>query len=219
MNQSEQVDKLFQALSKLQGDIRGAKKDSENPFFKSKYADLEACWDALRSPLAANGLCVAQTVTLLASGEPGLITTLGHSSGQWIRGEMPLNMKAKDPQAQGSALSYARRYSLAAITGLVQTDDDGEAAMERGPAGKGMIESGNGIQKEGPRLGTLPKDITDKLGSNPSGKLIEELHGDVTRKLVGILEEKYNGREMPTRAAEMHSHLVSHAMSLETGNV
>lgn len=215
MNQSEQVDKLFQALTKVQAELRGAKKDSDNPFFKSKYADLEACWNALRGPLAANGLCVVQTLSVMPNGDPSLITTLGHESGQWMRGELPLNMKAKDPQAQGSALSYARRYSLAAITGLVQTDDDGEAAMDRGPAGKGMIELGNGIQQEGPRIPTLTKDVTEKLGCNPSGKLVDSLDQKTTHALIGYLDDKYDSKEMPTKTAELHQYLIGHAMQLE----
>lgn len=216
MNQSEGVDLLFAALVKVQSELKGAKKDSENPFFKSSYADLESCWSAAREPLAKNGLCVIQT-TGIENNEPGLYTTLGHVSGQWMRGFLPLNMKAKDPQGQGSAITYARRYAFAAIIGIIQVDDDGESAMDRGPQGKGMIPPGNGLQKEGPRLGTLPKDIVDKLGANPSGKLIEDLHRDVTHKLIGVLEEKYNGKEMPVRAAEMHAHLIDHAMEFEKG--
>lgn len=132
MNQSEQVNELFKALCAVQSALVGAKKDAANPFFRSKYADLESCWEAARSPLANQGLCVVQTCGT-EDGETGLYTTLGHVSGQWMRGFLPLNMKAQDPQGQGSAITYARRYAFAAIIGLVQTDDDGEAAQGRLP--------------------------------------------------------------------------------------
>ena len=218
MNQSEQVSELFKALSKAQSEIRGAKKDSENPFFRSKYADLESVWDAAKKPLADNGLCVVQTTDVL-NGEPVVVTTLGHTSGQWVRGVLPLTMVKKDPQSQGSAISYARRYALAAIVGVVQTDDDGESAMDRGPQGKGMIDPGNGIQKEGPRIPTLQKDATDYLKSkdlgNPSGKLVDSLDMKTTGALVSFLDSKYEGKEMPGKTAELHEYLIGHALRLE----
>lgn len=222
MSQSEKIDQLFTALSKVQASLQGAKKDASNPFFKSKYADLESCWDACRKLLAENGLCVVQTMDSY-NGIEVLVTTLGHSSGQWIGGSLPLNMKSKDPQGQGSAISYARRYSLAAIVGLVQTDDDGEAAMDRGPSGKGMVEPGNGTQKEGPRLPQLPKDLVDRLIDpstgksvyNPTGKLIEELYLDTTHAIINYLDVKYSEKEMPAKTAELHEYLIGHAMKLE----
>lgn len=134
--QSEQINELATALAEAQYSLEGARKDSNNPFFKSKYADLEACVGALRDPLHENGLSYSQTTRVTEQGTV-LVTTLMHKSGQWIKGELPLSAKeANNPQAQGSAISYARRYALSAITGLVQVDDDGEAALGRQPAKK-----------------------------------------------------------------------------------
>lgn len=131
MNQSENINELAAALSKAQADITGALKDSANPFFKSKYADLASCWDACRKQLTANGLCVVQT-TEIQDGAVVVVTTLAHSSGQWMRGVLPVKTKDDGPQAQGSGITYARRYALAAIVGLAQIDDDAEAAQGRG---------------------------------------------------------------------------------------
>lgn len=128
--QSESIAALAAALSKAQADITGALKDSSNPFFKSKYADLASCWDACRKQLAANGLCVIQTTNTTDAGVV-LVTTLAHSSGEWIRGVLPVVTKDNGPQAQGSGITYARRYALAAIVGLAQIDDDAEAAQAR----------------------------------------------------------------------------------------
>ena len=128
--QSESIAALAAALSKAQADITGALKDSSNPFFKSKYADLASCWDACRKQLAANGLAVIQTTNTTDAGVV-LVTTLAHSSGEWIRGVLPVVTKDSGPQAQGSGITYARRYALAAIVGLAQIDDDAEAAQAR----------------------------------------------------------------------------------------
>ena len=128
--QSESIAALAAALSKAQADITGALKDSSNPFFKSKYADLASCWDACRKQLAANGLCVIQTTGMTDAGLM-LITTLAHSSGECILGHLPVAAKDSSPQAQGSGITYARRYALAAIVGLAQIDDDAEAAQAR----------------------------------------------------------------------------------------
>lgn len=139
MNQSEQINELATALAKAQAQITGALKDSSNPFFKSKYADLASCWDACRKQLTENGLSVVQTTEVLgpANGDMGnwitvVRTTLAHSSGQWISGVTPVKVKDDGPQAQGSGITYARRYALAAIVGLAQIDDDAEAAQARG---------------------------------------------------------------------------------------
>ena len=128
--QSESIAALAAALSKAQADITGALKDSSNPFFKSKYADLASCWDACRKQLAANSLAVIQTTEVTEAGTV-LVTTLAHSSGEWMRGTLPVVTKDNGPQAQGSGITYARRYALAAIVGLAQIDDDAEAAQGR----------------------------------------------------------------------------------------
>lgn len=130
--QSESIGALAAALSKAQADITGALKDSQNPFFKSKYADLASCWDACRKQLAANGLSVIQTTRMTEQGLM-LVTTLAHASGEWVAGEMPVLTKDASPQGQGSGITYARRYALAAIVGLAQIDDDAEAAQGRKP--------------------------------------------------------------------------------------
>ncbi len=126
---SPQVNEIFTALSKFQGQIEAAKKDKVNPFHNSKYADLAGVVEACREPLAANGLCVAQ-MPIGDKDKQYLVTILGHSSGQWIKGKTPLLMNKSDSQAQGSAITYVRRYSFGAITGVVtEKDDDAEAAM------------------------------------------------------------------------------------------
>jgi hypothetical protein len=128
---SPEIAALAGALAKAQGIITGALKDSANPFFKSKYADLAACWDACRKPLSENGLAVIQTPEL-DDEFVTIVTLLAHESGQWIRSRLPMKPKDFSPQAVGSTMTYARRYALAAMVGLAQVDDDAESAQQRG---------------------------------------------------------------------------------------
>jgi len=130
-NTSDSIAKLAEALSKAQGSLEHAKKDTENPFFKSVYADLASCIDAAKKPLADNGLSVVQTTELTDNGLI-LKTVLMHSSGEWITSIYPINPVKSDPQGYGSAMTYARRYSFCAITGVASDDDDGNAASQPG---------------------------------------------------------------------------------------
>ena len=131
METSENINELAAALSKAQGKITGALKDSSNPFFKSKYADLASCWDACRQHLADNALSVIQTAEYAEGAGVSVTTMLAHGSGQWVRGKLTMFPKDNGPQAFGSALTYARRYALAAIVGVAQIDDDAEAGSGR----------------------------------------------------------------------------------------
>ena len=127
--QSEQIDQLVAALAIAQGDISPAPKSAENPHFKSKFANLTSIWEACRTQLSAQGIAVIQTIDI--QGDMLLlVTTLAHKSGQWIRSKAPIIAgEKKTPQTIGSAITYMRRYSLAAIVGVApEDDDDGNAA-------------------------------------------------------------------------------------------
>jgi hypothetical protein len=130
MEQSESIKELAAALAKVQGELKPAPKDSENPFFKSSYADLATVTKTALPVLSKNGLSVSQ----VAEGEGAITTQLMHTSGEWIRGTLTLKPVKADPQGIGSALTYARRYALAAICGLATEDDDGNAATHEAKA-------------------------------------------------------------------------------------
>lgn len=131
MTTSDQINEIAAALAKAQGEIEGAKKDSANPFFKSKYADLASVWDACRVPLSKNGIALVQSPS--ADGlRVSVDTLLTHTSGQWIRGTVSVNAKEDSPQAFGSAITYLRRYALQSFVGVAPEDDDAEAAHGRG---------------------------------------------------------------------------------------
>ncbi len=135
MRTSEQTDQIQDALSKAQAVLKPAVKNATNPHLRNKFADLASCWDALREPLAANGLSVSQGAMPVGDSQHLMVTRLCHSSGQWIETNTPILIaEAKGlnaMQSLGVALTYARRYGLGAITGLVTEDDtdgrDGKA--------------------------------------------------------------------------------------------
>ena len=134
MNKSESIKELATALAKAQGSIKGAIKDSSNPFFKSKYADLASVVEAIRSSFAANGLSYIQTVEPSQADEVRVETMILHTSGEWIScGVLALPVSKVDAQGYGSALTYARRYSLSAAVGIAPEDDDGNAATAAKP--------------------------------------------------------------------------------------
>ena len=124
---SDSVAALAAALAKAQGMMSHASKDAQNPHFRSRYADLAAVWSAVREPLSANGLSVVQTVAQ-GDGTVGVRSLLLHASGEWISSLLEMPVAQKTPQGYGSALTYARRYALAALVGIAQDDDDAEAA-------------------------------------------------------------------------------------------
>lgn len=128
---SQNIEALAGALVKAQSTLKPAIKDSVNPFFDSKYADLAAVMDACREALTANGLAVSQHVDLEGDAV-GVTTMLLHTSGQWLASRAAAKPAKVDPQGVGSAVTYLRRYGLMAVVGIAVEDDDGEAATGRG---------------------------------------------------------------------------------------
>lgn len=133
MKTSETIGELAKALSAAQSQLEGARKDGENPHFRSKYADLTSCWAACREPLAANGLAVAQAFDGMDDeGRMVLVSTLLHESGEWISSRLAMPMEKVTPQGLVAASTYARRAALCALVGISPADDDGETAEGRG---------------------------------------------------------------------------------------
>jgi len=130
MRHSEQIDQIAKALSAAQKSIKGAKKDSNNPHYKSRYADLASVWDACRDALTAQGLAVVQSAGSV-DGQLRVSTMLVHTSGQWFADDLLVPVRDAGPQAVGSAITYGRRYSLAAFVGVAPEDDDAESAEAR----------------------------------------------------------------------------------------
>jgi ERF superfamily len=133
MQKSESIKELAGALSKAQGEFAGAVKDTANPFFKSKYADLESCVSAIKAPLVKHGLSFVQ-VSHNQENSASVETIIMHSSGEWLSaGLVAVPVTKSDAQGYGSAMTYARRYSLSAAFGIAPEDDDGNAAAKAKP--------------------------------------------------------------------------------------
>ena len=130
MRSSDEINELAAALSLAQGEIENASKKSENPHFRSRYADLAEVINCIRPVFSKHGLSVTQ----FPSYENGVVsveTVIAHKSGQWMSGTISAPVSKQDAQGVGSATTYCRRYSLAAVACLAQEDDDAENAIGR----------------------------------------------------------------------------------------
>lgn len=131
MKQSDQINELAAALAAAQPEIKNAVANATNPHFRSSYADLEAVKAACLPSLNKHGIAVVQS-PVVNDSRVGVVTRLVHKSGQWLEGEFTMPSVKQDPQGYGSALTYARRYTLAAFAGVATgEDDDGEGAHGR----------------------------------------------------------------------------------------
>ena len=109
--------------------MAGATKGAANPFFKSKYANLEEVIKVVKDAFAAYGLCFVQ-FPISGEGTAGVETIILHESGEFISNEFLLKCSKSDPQGMGSAITYARRYGLQSACGIPSEDDDGNAASK-----------------------------------------------------------------------------------------
>jgi len=196
---TEGMGEIVKALIKAQKAFKQVIRDRENPFFKSKYADLANYWDACKEALHANGLTVIQT-TGFDNGQFGVFTTLAHESGQSMTGFYVVNpVKQNDPQAIGSAVTYARRYALAAVVGLAPEDDDGNVASGKHddnpePTREPVKTNGNGkrtiSEAQGRRLYAMWKGahlqddevreyIKTKYGFNSTREITADVYEDI----------------------------------------
>lgn len=199
---SESIGKLALALSKAQSKITGALMDSQNPFFKSSYADLASVMDAIRIPFAENELAVSQ-IADEKDGKLILLTFLMHSSGEYLMSTYPVSSKdMNNPQAIGSGITYARRYALAAIAGVAQVDDDSESAMARP-----KVEEKKSLVNHAP---TFQSDVEKGAEYVKAGKLVSDaqlkrlyaiqskskMSGDDISKMIKMRFKKESSKEL-----------------------
>lgn len=138
MNRSESIKELATALSKAQGEVENASKNQKNDHYKNKYADLAEVLNTIRPVFAANGLSVAQFPSYEAPMAT-VETVLMHSSGEFMSSACSAPVSRADAQGVGSVITYLRRYSLAAVAGIAQEDED---------LGAGGNGAGNGQQRQ-----------------------------------------------------------------------
>ena len=199
LNASENLADLAAALCAVQGELKPAIKQADNPFFKSKYVDLPGVWEAIRPLLSKNGLSVVQTFTASADG-PTIVTTLMHKSGQWVSSELFLKPAKSDPQGVGSAITYGRRYALAAMVGVVaDEDDDGNAASQGGQAYTAKVSAPfvpcspeNAAKLNEYKKIKIGSDAIEKAFSKYDVKRVEDLDDSVAVKLIAFIQKEMN---------------------------
>lgn len=185
LKHSEQINEIAAALAKAQGEMKPAVFNRVNPHYKSRYADFTSCMDACRLPLSKNGLAVTQLPSFSGDGRFVLSTLLLHSSGQWMACEFPMSTKNDNIQAIGSAMSYAKRYSLCGMLGIVadeDIDDDGNHAIAA-PA-----------QQAAPQQPPAPKPPAAKIGPQQTATLKNleaQLSAEYKKKIYDWLSKQY----------------------------
>ena len=188
---SDELNELFDAMGKAQGEMGKLISNETNPFYKAKYPTLDNVIDVYREPLAKNGLTFMQWS--LSGGK--MLNWLGHSSGQYIANVEELRIKdPSNPQAHGSSYSYLRRYSAMGVMGLgkASQDDDGNVASQAPNQGGSKGSGGSKPAKKGRTPKTPPDDFSQQLADQ--GKVdfppLPEDEKDVAKG--GIPEGKEN---------------------------
>lgn len=158
MNHSESVANISAAMAKAFGEIEDAAKDKVNAHFRSKYADLGNIVDAVKPALTKHGLWFSQ-VSYDIENHAAIETIIWHSSGEYICcGLVSVPVSKADAHGYGSALTYARKYSLSAAFGVAPEDDDGNAAVVAKPQPKSLVNSAiEGLLKRSESLEELQK--------------------------------------------------------------
>lgn len=207
MTRSDSIAQLAAALAKAQPAIAPAIKDANNPYFKSKYADLGEVWRVVQAAFAPQGLSVIQIPEAAENGAVTLTTIIMHETGEWIAGTMPVRVQKDDPQGVGSGITYARRYALSAMCGVVAEDDDGEAAMGRSN-GNGHHQPQTAKQQE-PTIGQPGFDklvaLTAKV-AEATGRDRKQLWGEVLQVAREAGNEKVRALTV-TQAAQVEAWL------------
>ena len=200
MIRSTEISELALALVEAQAEFSAVPKGSTNPFFKSKYAALPDVVASASPVLAKHGLAVTQGISFQQGFSDNanvlhdtLTTTLIHKSGQWIESEMPLHLPKQDPQGQGSAVTYARRYAYMAILGLVADDDDDGNSASR-PKVQSQPSFKPAPQQVRDLTTQLRDALTNKFGEPIKGKEhVEKILGKPINKLSELSDAEIAG--------------------------
>lgn len=185
MRTSDSIKELSTAMSKFQGSIQNAKKETENPYYRSRYADLAEVFNTVRKSLTEYGLSVLQGAHETETGKWVLVTKLIHLSGEWVETEYPILTAKQDAQGFGSAMTYARRYSLSSMLGVAQEDDDGNEASKEST---GKTYGGSTLSPAKQEITQVTTEQTKPFVTQmPMGKTITEME---YKKLVDMCTTK-----------------------------
>lgn len=181
-------DNIHTALAKAQSQMGKAVKDSSNPHFRSKYADLASVMNACLGALTSNGICITHEIGWTET-EQYLSTTFTHgASSTSVSISIPLLLGRRDMQGLGSALTYARRYGVMALAGIAPEDDDGNAAVAAAPS-----KAANGLNDAWADsvLDALPEDATPRQKAEAFAEaIIAEIAGKGEKALVNVWDKR-----------------------------
>jgi hypothetical protein len=199
IEQSDSIQALAKALATAQGEIENAHKTSKNPHYKSDYADLAEIINTVRPVLSKNGLAVIQ-IPGYADGLVTVDTLLTHTSGEWVRGTSAAPAQKQDPQGVGSAVTYLRRYSLAALCNIAQEDDDGERAVDRTPKARAEPAPVFAVPATDAQLGliaTMSEShvITEKERDSLAQRMARGMTKDEAKKALDWLKTELRARK------------------------
>lgn len=197
--QSSDLKELFAALAKFQSEMPAVKALRLNPFFKSKYASLTDLWQTAGKLAAQHGLSISQFPLSRDDGKVGVVTYLGHVSGQYICSEFYLSPTKNDPQAAGSALTYARRYAMAAALGLSADEDDDDANAASGQKQNARNTSTNTRRNQSPAVGNATAKSQETVFDKNDAQAVERLkpwllQKGIATELLPAMFEELNGK-------------------------
>ena len=167
MKMSESINEIATALSAAQAEIQNPSKSAENPFFKSRYADLAEVLSVVRPAFTKQHLSIVQMPYTSENGQIGVTTMISHGSGQWMQGEvaLPLQVNKNVNQDAGSAITYLRRYALAAACGVAQEDTDGNLGKSKGENTGEVVNLKTITNKQSDEIEALIEETgTDRVG-------------------------------------------------------
>ncbi|MBG0789904.1 MAG: ERF family protein [Desulfovibrionaceae bacterium] len=157
---SPDITELAGAMIQVQQTLSPALKDAENTFTNSRYATLHSVMNACREALLAHGIWLTQYPVSVEANQLGLVTKIVHAeTGEWQASLLTMPLPKNDPQGYGSAMTYARRYGLSALIGIVtESDDDGEIASHQNVSNNtGFSPRNNGMNSSSQRPKSLSK--------------------------------------------------------------
>jgi hypothetical protein len=196
---SENIADLAASLAKAQGAMEAAIKDSVNPHFRSKYADLASIWEAVRRPLSDNGIAVVQLVSSPAADVVTVTTMLAHASGQWMRSSLSLTAVGSTPQNLGSAITYGKRYGLAAMVGIAPDDDDDGNRASGG--GYGQREAPGAEYRQAPEgvdVEAVVSEWREQIAGAADASTLKRIGGQLARQpqvIQNACREAYGARQ------------------------
>lgn len=182
MIKSDEIKQLATALLEVQKNLPALKKTADNPFYKSKYSPLDEILPKALAVLSTNGIALVQTVGTAETGDTTLTTTLLHTSGEWLSDTQPLLLAKADPQGQGSAITYARRYALMSMLGLVAEGEDDDANIA-----SGVVHGESGLRIE---HSSAFKDIEARIKATTDFASLSELSDEIRKTPMSYSEKK-----------------------------